>query len=318
MNNEYYPWGGEFTVCKPDGCVAVVLLNVNYIPPENVAIYGPLKTENIGVEKIVVGSVDKVGQIYSIDVRMVDVNTGKIEKVATKECESCTIGDILKTTISDVAKILSGTTSSEEPKEPAPDERRRVEKRSTKKQKPKKNKRDKSIDTASIGKAYFLIDPLGFVVFGPTIEAGVRIARNTTLGLNVRFLKLGYISSLVISDATKLGSVSPGLRLDHFFGRKSSRSKFYAGIGSQLQLIFYEDPDSQGTEGNLGAIVIMAGFGHRWRGRNGLFLNLGLYFAIGFEVWDKYWYKDNPSDVKRGDFNILPGGGIELSFGKEF
>lgn len=53
MENEYYPWGGEFTSCKPESCVAVVLLNIEYTPSDKVAIYGPLKTENIGVEKIV-------------------------------------------------------------------------------------------------------------------------------------------------------------------------------------------------------------------------------------------------------------------------
>jgi tetrahydromethanopterin S-methyltransferase subunit A len=53
MTDEYYPWGGEFTGCSPDGCVAVVLLNVQYTPPDTVAIYGSLKTENIGIEKIV-------------------------------------------------------------------------------------------------------------------------------------------------------------------------------------------------------------------------------------------------------------------------
>jgi tetrahydromethanopterin S-methyltransferase subunit A len=53
MQAEYYPWGGEFTACTPKGCIAVVLLNVTYTPPATVAIYGPLKTENIGIEKIV-------------------------------------------------------------------------------------------------------------------------------------------------------------------------------------------------------------------------------------------------------------------------
>jgi tetrahydromethanopterin S-methyltransferase subunit A len=52
-DQEYYPWGGEFTRCSPQGCVAVVLLTTNYIPPKNVALYGPLKTENIGIEKII-------------------------------------------------------------------------------------------------------------------------------------------------------------------------------------------------------------------------------------------------------------------------
>lgn len=53
MNDDYYPWGGEFTACSPDGCIAVVLLNIEYTPSDRVAIYGSLKTENIGVEKIV-------------------------------------------------------------------------------------------------------------------------------------------------------------------------------------------------------------------------------------------------------------------------
>ncbi len=53
MKEEYYPWPGEFTVCDDRGCVAVVLLNIDYVPPKNVAIYGFLKTENIGIEKIV-------------------------------------------------------------------------------------------------------------------------------------------------------------------------------------------------------------------------------------------------------------------------
>jgi tetrahydromethanopterin S-methyltransferase subunit A len=53
MKQEYYPWGGEFTTCSSEGCVAVALLNIEYTPPDKVAIYGPLRTENIGIEKIV-------------------------------------------------------------------------------------------------------------------------------------------------------------------------------------------------------------------------------------------------------------------------
>jgi tetrahydromethanopterin S-methyltransferase subunit A len=53
MESEYYPWGGDFTICSEKGCVAVVLLNIDYIPSNKVAIYGPLKTENIGIEKVI-------------------------------------------------------------------------------------------------------------------------------------------------------------------------------------------------------------------------------------------------------------------------
>jgi tetrahydromethanopterin S-methyltransferase subunit A len=57
MNEEYYPWGGEFTTGASEGCVAVVLLNIHYTPPEGVAIYGRLKTENIGIEKILANTI---------------------------------------------------------------------------------------------------------------------------------------------------------------------------------------------------------------------------------------------------------------------
>ena len=53
MNKKYYPWGGEFESLNDKGSVAVVLLNINYVPPDFIALYGPLKTENIGIEKIV-------------------------------------------------------------------------------------------------------------------------------------------------------------------------------------------------------------------------------------------------------------------------
>ncbi len=57
MNDEYYPWGGEFKIGALKGCVAVVLLNIQYNPSENVAIYGRLKTENIGIEKIIANTI---------------------------------------------------------------------------------------------------------------------------------------------------------------------------------------------------------------------------------------------------------------------
>ncbi len=50
---KYYPWGGDFTSVNAQGSVAVVVLNTDFVPTEQVAIYGRLKTENIGIEKII-------------------------------------------------------------------------------------------------------------------------------------------------------------------------------------------------------------------------------------------------------------------------
>jgi len=66
MENGYYPWGGEFTSCNINSCVAVVLLTIDYTPTKKVAIYGSLKTENIGIEKIVANIISNPNIRYLI------------------------------------------------------------------------------------------------------------------------------------------------------------------------------------------------------------------------------------------------------------
>jgi tetrahydromethanopterin S-methyltransferase subunit A len=51
--NHLYPWGGDFITGDFKKNVAVLLLNIDFIPSMDIAIYGKLKTENIGIEKII-------------------------------------------------------------------------------------------------------------------------------------------------------------------------------------------------------------------------------------------------------------------------
>ena len=53
MSEEYYPWGGDFTAVDAKASVAVVILNIDFIPNATIALYGRLKTENIGIEKTI-------------------------------------------------------------------------------------------------------------------------------------------------------------------------------------------------------------------------------------------------------------------------
>jgi tetrahydromethanopterin S-methyltransferase subunit A len=49
-----YPWGGRFVEGRRDSPVAVVTLSDEFeLPAEKVALYGSMKTENLGVEKVV-------------------------------------------------------------------------------------------------------------------------------------------------------------------------------------------------------------------------------------------------------------------------
>lgn len=53
IKDNLYPWGGDFTTGNYQNNVALIALNINYIPHYDIAIYGKLKTENIGIEKII-------------------------------------------------------------------------------------------------------------------------------------------------------------------------------------------------------------------------------------------------------------------------
>jgi len=49
-----YPWGGRFVEGRKDSCVAAVTLSEEFdLPKDRVALFGNMKTENLGVEKVV-------------------------------------------------------------------------------------------------------------------------------------------------------------------------------------------------------------------------------------------------------------------------
>ncbi len=61
----------------------------------------------IGVEQMVAGSVAKIGKIYTTNLRLIDVETGKVVQTATDDCD-CAIETVLTQSIKKVALILAG------------------------------------------------------------------------------------------------------------------------------------------------------------------------------------------------------------------
>lgn len=61
----------------------------------------------LGVSQIVAGTVGSLGNLITINIRLIDVETGKINKTATVDCE-CEIETFLTESIVSVSKILSG------------------------------------------------------------------------------------------------------------------------------------------------------------------------------------------------------------------
>jgi hypothetical protein len=66
----------------------------------------------IGVQLMFAGKIGKIGNMYTINSRMIDVQTGKVLRIAVDDCK-CPIEDVLTTSVTKVANILSGTTKQE-------------------------------------------------------------------------------------------------------------------------------------------------------------------------------------------------------------
>jgi len=61
----------------------------------------------VGVKKMIAGSVSKVGEIYSVSIRLIDVETSKIEATAIEDIEG-SLGTVLTKAVPSVAKQISG------------------------------------------------------------------------------------------------------------------------------------------------------------------------------------------------------------------
>jgi len=83
----------------------------------------------LGVRKVVAGSVSKVGTLYSLQVRIVDVESARIEHVAYRDVNG--IEEVLTRATNEVADELAREVAEEtvglQPAEPAPERRRREE-----------------------------------------------------------------------------------------------------------------------------------------------------------------------------------------------
>ncbi|MCD4693727.1 MAG: hypothetical protein K8R79_12490, partial [Calditrichales bacterium] len=61
----------------------------------------------LGVSQIIAGNIGKIGSLYTISIRLIDVQTGKILKMANVDCE-CRIEKVLTTSVRNVVERLLG------------------------------------------------------------------------------------------------------------------------------------------------------------------------------------------------------------------
>lgn len=70
----------------------------------------------IGTQLMVAGSIGKIGQLYTFNVRIIDVESGRVLRTAIDDCR-CPIEDVLTSSTDKIAQLLIGNESAIEQKE---------------------------------------------------------------------------------------------------------------------------------------------------------------------------------------------------------
>lgn len=172
------------------------------------------------------------------------------------------------------------------------------------------------------------INPLGFIQFGPIINAEFGVSENLVLNTHLRAPAFGVLSYVLYADEDgldQLNGIAVGAGLLKFLGE--NQSKFYAGgfIDYQRTTALYADSEQWEWEETDNTIIFAFNGGYRFRFDGGFFVNTGVYlggFTSNYE-WD---YTNTESGGWANDPNFEGETGtaagafgmVELTLGIEF
>ena len=164
----------------------------------------------------------------------------------------------------------------------------------------------------------FLVNPLGFIQFGPVFQAEFPVGSNIVVGPQIRLAGLGLLYHLVLVEGyASVGGMSFGVQGKYFLENPNSPHRFY--IGGSGEFGFGSNKDNVGWSdewhGEHTYIGFLAIFGYRWRFSSGFFVNVGLAGGFANELKDDWWYSDSPWDIRKSDIGFYIFGMAELSVG---
>ncbi len=168
-----------------------------------------------------------------------------------------------------------------------------------------------------LGSSYFLFDPLGFLQVGPVLEYGFLVGTDLYVAPRIRLLGLGVVSQALSGWEMKAYSLAAGIGVTRMFPTESA-NRVYGGGTVEFGVSWYEGEDSwESWEGNTGLLILSSNAGYQWRYPSRFFLRFGGFAGVGIELWDRWWYTDDPDEVYKEGTAVYFVFGLQFTLGWE-
>lgn len=163
------------------------------------------------------------------------------------------------------------------------------------------------------------VNPLGFLQFGPMINAEFGVIDHLGINAHIRLTTLGLLSYAIRSSDGGVDELS-GMAFGGgpIFYTGSDRSKFYAGFLMEFEstkAVYSKYSPWEWWE-NEDIIVFALNGGYRFLFSSGFFINAGAY--LGAYRSEYNWYHSDPALGSGGGGDIKPFGMLEVSLGFSF
>ncbi len=168
-----------------------------------------------------------------------------------------------------------------------------------------------------LGANYFLFDPLGFLQLGPVIEYGFLVGEDLYIAPRFRFVGLGLLTQVLGDFEVMPYSFGIGISGTRMIPAAGA-NKVYAGGVMEFVLGWSKGEDYWDEwEGNWGMLIFGTNVGYQWRNENRFGVRLGGLLGLGIQLWDSWWYVDDPDVVFDEDTGIYFYFGLQLALSWE-
>jgi hypothetical protein len=169
---------------------------------------------------------------------------------------------------------------------------------------------------APASRTTLMVNPLGFLQFGPIAQLEIPVSRDLSVLAHVRLHGLGLLSYLLFPDTPAFWSVAAGSGVRYFFRSGSSPNAPYLGALVEVGYNPYSANVGYSDEyaGSAVYMTFTANGGYRWR-FNSFVLEVGAYLGASPTLWSQYHYVSAPSVIYNGNLPVVFFGMAEVSVG---